>query len=95
MVVLMTEHALAKVAVDAVFPGSKIVPMSEYSPSPFCKDCPKDFRVLDCWQCFEAQGKVCMDKNHRSLYYHMETSKAGAVFCCDPNYNEGYCKDGS
>lgn len=34
-----------------------LVPMSEYVPSDdWCswQDCPKEFRILDCWQCFQA-----------------------------------------
>ena len=36
-----------------------------------------------------------MDKSHRSLIYHMQTSKTSSIFCCKQDYNEGYCKDGS
>ena len=34
----------------AVFDPSKVVPMADYS---------QDFRVLSCWDCFEARGKMC------------------------------------
>ena len=36
--------------VTAVFDPSKVVPMADYS---------QDFRVLSCWDCFEARGKMC------------------------------------
>ena len=75
--------------------GERIPPMSVYRPNTgTCPKCPKDYRVLDCWQCFEAQGKVCMDKTHGSLLHHVETSRRSAVFCCKQDYNEGYCKEG-
>lgn len=74
-------------------PGQNIPTMADYVPSG--SNYPKDFRILDCWQCFEAQGKVCMDKDHQSLIQHIETTKSSAIFCCKQDYNEGYCKDGS
>ena len=40
-------------------PIGDIWAMADYVPSD--SSYPKDFRILDCWQCFEAQGKVCMD----------------------------------
>ena len=35
-----------------------------------------------------------MERNHGSLYHHLETTKKSAVICCKQDYNEGYCKDG-
>ena len=53
--------------------------------------------MTDCWQCFDAQGKVCMDAEHDNLFTsnHIQTSKGGQVICCKSDYNEGYCKDGN
>jgi len=31
--------------------------MSEYD---------KEFRVLSCWECFEAEGKMCRNKDSKS-----------------------------
>lgn len=66
-----------------------VPPMSEYVPSDDYY--PKDFRLLDCWQCFKAQGKVCKDKDYTSLYGHVLTTNPGRIFCCKQDYNEEYC----
>jgi hypothetical protein len=34
-----------------------LVPMSEYD---------KEYRVLSCWECFEAQGKICRNVDNTS-----------------------------
>lgn len=43
-----------------------LVPMKDYvPPSDLDNDpnyyYPTNYRILNCWECFEAQGKVCMD----------------------------------
>ena len=73
---------------------TKIPTMANYVPSDDCPNCPKDFRILDCWQCWQAQGKVCMDRDHGSMAHFIRTTNTGATFCCKQDYNEGYCKDG-
>lgn len=55
---------------------------------------PAEYRILNCWECFEAQGKVCLDTAHNSLYPHTGSSDAGNAFCCKPGSNEGYCEAG-
>ena len=43
-----------------------LVPMSEYTAPERESEqfvYPEDYRILDCWQCFEAKGKMCVDKN--------------------------------
>lgn len=57
------------IAVEPVIGNDPIPPMSEYVPSD--PKYPKDFRILDCWQCFQAQGKMCKDKDHASLMDHI------------------------
>ena len=44
---------------------SPIVPMSEYI-APEGKD--PNWRALDCWQCFQAQGRMCHHKNYKSIW---------------------------
>ena len=45
---------------------SALVPMSEYSPMKFPPGSgiyyPENFRILDCWKCFEAKGKMCIEE---------------------------------
>lgn len=69
--------------------------MAEYEPSMACPHCPANYRILDCWECFEAKGKVCMDASHGSMFHFIQTSKTGVVFCCKQDYNEGFCEDGA
>ena len=45
---------------------SPLVPMMDYvPPSDLDNDpnyfYPTDYRVLNCWDCFQAKGKVCID----------------------------------
>jgi hypothetical protein len=76
-------------------PATRPIPlMDDYvPPNDQWTTYPDNYRVLDCWQCFQAQGKVCMDKDHQSLFNtnHIETSKKGQIFCCKNDYNEGHC----
>lgn len=77
-----------------------LVPMSQYTPP---KDLdstpnlfyPKDYRILNCWECFQAEGKICMDQGHNSLYHHTKSSDPGNVFCCKPDVHTGYCENGA
>lgn len=43
-----------------------LVPMISYSPpSDLDNDpnyyYPEEYRILNCWECFEAEGKICID----------------------------------
>lgn len=73
--------------------------MADYvPPSDFDNDpnnyYPSDYRILNCWECFEAQGKICTDFGHNSLHHHTKSSNPGNAFCCKPDANDGYCKNG-
>lgn len=77
-----------------------LVPMAEYTPPSDFDNNPKlyypnYYRVLNCWECFEAEGKICMDSGHNSLYHHTKSSDPGSAFCCKPDSDEGYCKHGA
>lgn len=83
-----------------VDPTRPLVPMADYvPPAHFANDpnyhYPTGYRVLDCWECFEAQGKVCMDEGHNSLYHHTKSSDPGNAFCCKPDSTDGYCQAGA
>lgn len=75
-----------------------IVPMSEYVPTEVPPNAgyyyPKNFRILNCWQCFEAKGKICIDEDQGNLFSHTGSSVVGNAFCCKQDYNEDYCKSG-
>ena len=93
MAIQMNLSYQVKIEVDAPV-ENPIKKMATYVPDAGCPNCPKDFRVLDCWECFQAQGKVCMDKSHNTLMHHLQTSKTSAIFCCKQDNNKEYCKDG-
>jgi hypothetical protein len=68
--------------VKAAYDYSEIVPMSSYD---------KDYRTLSCWECFEAKGVMCHNKNYDSMILETGSSNFGHGICCKPGYNEGYC----
>ena len=97
LVSLMTHPVLSnKIAIpDTTTP---IVDMSKYVP-PSVPDgasyyYPKDFRILNCWECFEARGKICIEEKHGKMNQHTGSSDPYNAFCCKQDNNEGYCKDG-
>ena len=61
-----------------------IVDMEDYS---------KNYRTLDCWECFEASGKMCHDKNHKSMIHKTGSSVYGQGVCCKPGYSGEYCNN--
>ena len=56
--------------------------MSDYS---------KDYRTLSCWECFQAKGKMCHDKNYDSMIVETGSSNFGHGICCKPGFNDGFC----
>jgi len=76
------------------------IPMADYIPPSDLDNYinlhyPTEYRILDCWECFEAQGKVCSDEGHNSLFHHTKSSNAGNAFCCKPDSTNGYCQSGN
>ena len=47
---------------------SPLVKMSDYVPPTVPATAsyfyPSDYRILNCWECFEAHGKICMDEDY-------------------------------
>ena len=50
-----------------------------------------NYRTLNCWQCFEAQGKMCHDKKQESLIKVTGSSNPGHAVCCKPGYSGAHC----
>ena len=46
---------------------------------------------MDCWECFEAEGKMCHDVDHGSMIAKTGSSNSGHGVCCRQDYNEGVC----
>ena len=77
-----------------------LVPMQSYvPPSDLDNDpnyfYPDEYRILNCWECFEAEGRICIDQGHNSLYHHTGSSDRGNAFCCKPGSTHPYCTSGS
>ena len=51
-----------------------------------------NYRTLNCWQCFEAQGKMCHDKNNASLIKVTGSSNPGHAVCCKAKYFGDHCE---
>jgi len=59
---------------DAFYdPTKPIVKMADYS---------KPYRTMDCWECFEAEGKMCHDIAHGSMIARTGSSNSGHGVCC-------------
>lgn len=56
--------------------------MSEYK---------EDYRILDCWQCFEAKGRMCHHRYYESILQYTQSGIRGLGICCKPNANLGVC----
>ena len=68
--------------VNAGYDYSALVPMDEY---------PQDFRTLNCWECFEARGKMCHDNDYGSMLAVTGSSNPGHGICCKPGYEGPNC----
>ena len=77
---LLLNSSIQKIMVDTsnLRHGDTIPLMKDYVPEPGL-GYPSNYRITDCWQCFDAQGKVCMEANHDNLFTsnHITTSKGG------------------
>ena len=65
--------------------SNPIVPMADYS---------KDFRTLDCLQCFQAEGKMCHEKNYNSMIAVTGSSNSAHGICCKPGSTNEHCVNG-
>ena len=71
---------------SASYDYSDLVKMSEYK---------KDYRTLNCWECFEAAGKMCHDRDHKSMIKVTGSSNFGHGVCCKPGSTNEHCVSGS
>jgi hypothetical protein len=65
----------------------------------------ENYKTLDCYQCFQAQGKMCHDINHTSWNLTAEEKAAkvvlnqsridstnpGYAVCCKPGFSGAHC----
>ena len=69
-------------AANARYDSSTLVPMSEYT---------KNYRSLDGWECFKAEGKFCRHKSNKSMIKVTGSSNIGHGICCKPDVFTGEC----
>lgn len=55
------------------------------------KDYSLPYRTLDVWECFEAKGKFCHDKDYDSMMKVTGSSNEGHGACCRPEYYGSPC----
>ena len=67
-------------------PTRPIVKMSEYTKS--------DHRVLDCGQCFAAEGRICHSESYGTMIQETKSSNMGNAICCKEGATSEYCKTG-
>ena len=51
----------------------------------------ENFRTLNCWECFEARGKMCIKSDYSSMIAETGSSNRGHGICCKTWYEEGLC----
>jgi hypothetical protein len=51
----------------------------------------EEWRTLNCWECFEAQGKMCHDEDYNSMTSVTNSRDPGDQVCCRAGYNGEYC----
>ena len=62
-----------------------LVPMQNYT---------FDYRSLNGWECFKAEGKFCHHYNHSSMIKATGSSNFGHGMCCKPHFTgEIFCNN--
>ena len=82
IVFFLLEFINAQLIASNYYDSSPIVPMSEYK---------NVYRTLSCWECFEAQGKMCIDRNYLSMISITGSSNSGHGICCKTESAEFPC----
>lgn len=77
--------------ITALAPGAEarndltrpLVPMSEYQ---------FDYRTLNCWECFEAQGRMCHFEDYAHNQLLLQSANRGDGVCCKNSVEgDGVC----
>lgn len=59
-----------------------LVPMAEY---------PFEYRTLNCWECFEAQGSMCHHEDYAHDVNFLQSGNWGDGICCKNGATSGAC----
>ena len=84
---------MKKLTIPIFFSIINLISSQYYDSGPIfdMNDYDNYIRTLDCWECFEANGKMCIRKDYLSMIYITGSSNYGHGICCKPGYNEGLC----
>ena len=52
-----------------------------------------DYRTLSVWECFDAKGKFCHDRNYDSMMLTTGSSNKGHGVCCKMDYEGDHCSN--
>ena len=81
--ILKLVATIAVSSVDAAYDTSMLVPMSLFKSK---------YRTLSVWECFEAKGKFCTDRDHQSMILITGSSNRGHGICCSmDNEEDSFC----
>ena len=72
------------VSVQARYDKGPLVDMKDYT---------ENYRTLDCWECFEARGKMCHNKDYSSMMKVTGSSNKGHGVCCKVDYEGEHCNN--
>ena len=53
----------------------------------------RDYRTLSVWECFDAKGRFCVDKNYNSMILQTGSSNRGHGLCCKMDYFGELCNN--
>jgi len=51
----------------------------------------RDYRLLSCWECFDACGRICKNKNNDAIAPQTASFNAGHGVCCRPDSQTEFC----
>ena len=71
-------------AIYGAYDWDMLVPMSKY---------PLNYRSLSVWECFDAKGKFCHQKDYESMMNVTGSSNWAHGICCKMDYYGTYCNN--
>ena len=53
-----------------------------------------DYKVYNCWDCFQARGKMCHNENYSKHKRITKSSNLADAICCKPGSTTKVCRNG-
>ena len=50
-----------------------------------------EYRTLNCWECFEAQGMICHHREYKHELMVLQSGNRGDAICCKPGSTDFHC----